>query len=307
MHKHATDYTNPLLADFERNRAVFESIKIPNPLADLQRNRAALESIKTPNFIADFERNRAALESIKTPNPVTDFQRNLVVREELRMPNIFADLERNRAALEGLKTPNPVTDFQRNLVVREELRMPNIFADLERNRAALEGLKTPNFLADFQQRNAATFENVKEHRDNYVETDYNHDLDYRGKEEPNHPIEDKNKGITSAAPSQHQITEAPTSLGEEVSASQDLPLQRQTEIPGQLESPSEQDKLASPQRKVGRVKSFLTTFGIVLGAGGGSAEIWSQWGDEIKKSFGILAELCSRWSDTIKNLLGIYE
>ena len=63
--------------------------------------------------------------------------------------------------------------------------------------AAFESIKIPNFLADFQQRNAATFENAKEHRDNYVKTDYNRDLAHGSTEEPNHAIEDYNKVIIS--------------------------------------------------------------------------------------------------------------
>ena len=230
MHKHATDYTKPLLADFERNSAVLESLKTPNILEGFERNSAVLESLKTPNILADFKPNNAVLES----------------------------------------------------------------------------LKIPNILEGFEQNNAA-FEETKEHKANYVETDYNHDLAHRSTEESNHAIEDNNKVITSVAPNQHQITEAPTSLREEVKASQDITSQRQIEIPRQLESPSEQDKLASPQRKGGRVKSFLTTLGIVLGAGGGSAEIWSQWGDDIKNFFGFFAGIWSQWGDTIKNFFGIHE
>ena len=44
MHKHATDYTKPLLADFERNSAVLESLKTPNILEGFERNSAVLKA-----------------------------------------------------------------------------------------------------------------------------------------------------------------------------------------------------------------------------------------------------------------------
>ena len=247
MHKHATDYTKPLLADFEPNNAILESLKTPNILTDFEPNNAVLESLKTPNILTDFERNNAILESLKIPNILTDFERNNAILESLKIPNILTDFERNNAA----------------------------------------------------------FEETKEHKANYVETDYNHDLAHRSTEEPNHAIEDYNKVITSAAPNQRQITEAPTSLREKEKASQDIPSQRQTEILEQLESPSEQVKLAPPERKVGRIKSILTTLATVLSAGGGSAEIWSQWGGAIKHFLGILAEIWHQWSGAIKHFFGI--
>ena len=92
---------------------------------------------------------------------------------------------------------------------------------------------------------------------------------------------------TSADPSQHQIAEALTSLMEAVKASQNISSQRQTEILEQLELLSEQAKLAPSKRKVGLVKPILSTLATALSAGGGSAEIWSQWGDAIKIFFGI--------------------
>ena len=209
---------------------------------------------------------------------------------------------------------------------------------------------------------AAISENVKEHRDNYVETDYNRDLDYRVKEEPNHPIEDYNEGITAnlegifedgsvispgnqkissnttyieqinitfnieqmiqgekiemksevstngqvgvlntgkmqaksmttsittlADPSQHQIAEALTSLTEAVKASQNISSQQQIEILEQLELLSKQATLAPSERKAGLIKPILSTLATTFSAGGGLAEIWSQWGDVIKNFFG---------------------
>ena len=112
-----------------------------------------------------------------------------------------------------------------------------------------------------------------------------------------------------AAPSQHQITEAPTSLREGVNASQDITTQRQTEILERLELLSEQVKLAQPEQKVGRIKSILNTLFNVLSAGGGLTTIWSQCGDAIKNffgmCFGILAETWPQWSDAIKNFFGM--
>ena len=151
----------------------------------------------------------------------------------------------------------------------------------------------------------AISENAKEHIKMY----YDRDLDHRSTKESNDVIEDDNKVITLAASSQHQITEAPTSLREEVNASQDSPSPRQTEILEQLESPSEQVKLAPPEQKVGRIKSILTTLATVLNAGDGLAKIWSECGDAIKNffgmCFGILAETWSQWSDAIKNFFGM--
>ena len=420
MHKHATDYTKPLLADFERNVTVLESVKIPNFLPDFERNAAALESVKIPNFLPDFERNAAALESVKIPNFLPDFERNAAALESVKIPNFLPDLQRNRAALEGIKIPNFVADFQRNraalesikipnfvadfqrnAAALESIKIPNFVADLQRNRAALESIKIPNFVADLQrnlaafegikspnllanlernraafesvkipdllaalEHNAATVEEAKEHRDNYVETDYNRDLAHGSTEEPNHAIEDYNEVIISnlesifgdglafsegnkeipsnipsnitiinvrqitigpitqgekiemksevsnsqvgvlntgkmqaksmttnittlADPSQHQIAEALTSLAEAVKASQNISSQQQIEILEQLELLREQATLAPSERKVGLIKPILSTLATTFSAGGGLAEIWSQWGNVIKEFFGI--------------------
>ena len=92
--------------------------------------------------------------------------------------------------------------------------------------------------------------------------------------------------FASADPSQHQIAEALTSLTEAVKASQDISLQRQTEIIEQLELLNEQAKLAPSKRKVGLIKLVLSALPTAFSAGGGAAEIWSQWGDAIKNFFG---------------------
>ena len=291
MHKHATDYTKPLLADFERNSAVLESLKTPNILEGFERNSAVLESLKTPNILADFKPNNAVLESLK-------------------IPNILEGFERNSAVLESLKTPNILEGFERNSAVLESLKTPNILADFKPNNAVLESLKIPNILEGFEQNNAA-FEETKEHKANYVETDYNHDLAHRSTEESNHAIEDNNKVITSVAPNQHQITEAPTSLREKEKASQDISSQRQIEIIERLELLSEQVKLAPSERKAGRIKSTLLVLFGALSAANNLPKIWSQWGDAIKNFFrmffGILAEIWSQWGDAIKNFFGLHE
>ncbi len=209
---------------------------------------------------------------------------------------------------------------------------------------------------------AANLEKGQEHRNNYVETDYNRDLAYQGIKEPNHAIEDYDeviisnlelegsifgdgsafsagneqipinitinvrqmnigqiiqgekiemksevsnsqvgvlntgkiqaKSITgsvspSADPSQQQIAEALTSLTEAVKASQNISSQRQTEIIEQLKLLNEQAKLAPSERKVGLIKPILSALATALSAGGGAAEIWSQWGDAIKIFFGL--------------------
>ena len=339
MHKHATDYTKPLLAGFERNLAAFDSVKIPDFLANFERNLAAFDSVKIPDFLAEFERNFAAFDSLNIPNVLAGFERNLAAFDDVRIPNILADFERNFAAFDS---PN----------------IPNLVANFDFNAAALESLKAPNFLEEFE-RNAADCEETKEYADYYVETYYNRDLAYQSTEEPNHAIENYNeviisnlesilgdglafsagnkeasinitinvrqltigqmiqggeiemksevsnsqvgilntgemqaKSITgsvspSADPSQQQIAEALTSLTVAVKASQNISSQRQTEIKEQLELLNEQVKLAPSERKVGLIKPILSALATALSAGGGAAEIWSQWGDTIKNFFGI--------------------
>ena len=176
---------------------------------------------------------------------------------------------------------------------------------------ALDAITASNRLLESIAHDTPTFEEAKEHRVAYVETDYNHDLAHRSTEEPTHAIEDYNREITPAVPNQHQIKEALTSLREEVTALQDITSQRHTEIIERLELPSEQDKLASPGGKTGRIKSIVFDFFAVLGAADTFAKIWSRCGDRIKNFFGmllgILAELWSQWGDAIKNFFGFHE
>ena len=72
------------------------------------------------------------------------------------------------------------------------------------------------------------------------------------------------------------ITEAPTSLREKEKASQDISSQRQIEIIERLALLSEQVKLASSERKVGRIKSTLLVLFGALGAANNLPKIWSQ-------------------------------
>ena len=299
MPKYAADHTKPLLKDLERATTIPEKARIPDSLlkANLVHTIVDRERTKIPDSllkanlvhtIADRERTKI-LDSLLKANLV----HTIADRERTKIPDslLKANLARTIADRERTKIPDSL--LKANLV--------HTIADRERT-------KIPDSLLKANLARATpTFKEAKEHRANHVDTDYNHDLAHQSTEVPNPTIVDDNKVITSASSNQNQITEAPTSLREEVKASQDITSERQIKIPRQLESPSEQVKLAPPKRKVGRIKSILTTLFTVLGAGGGSAEIWSQWGDDIKNFFGFLAEIWSQWGDTIKNFFGIHE
>ena len=172
---------------------------------------------------------------------------------------------------------------------------------------ALDAITASNRLLESIAHDTPTFEEAKEHRVAYVETDYNHDLAHRSTEEPTHAIEDYNRVITPAVPNQHQITEALTSLREDAKASQDISSQRHTEVLERLELLSDQVKLVNPKRRAGLIKIALLGLGAVLSKLSDLTELWSQWNDEIKNFLRMLAEFCSRCGDLIKNFLGPYE
>ena len=267
MHKHATDYTKPLLADFERNAAALESVKIPNFLADFERNAAALESLKIPNFLADFERNAAAFEETKEHrgNYVeTHYDRDLAHR--------------------GTEESNHVIDDYNEVIISDLELGKSIFGDglafSERNK------KIPSNITIINVRQITIGQITQGERIEMKSEVSNSQVGVLNTGEM------QAKSITgsistTADSNQHEIAEALKRLTETVKTSQDISSQRQTEILEQLELLSEQVILAPSERRVGLIKPILSALATALSAGGGSAEIWSQWGDAIKIFFGI--------------------
>ena len=111
---------------------------------------------------------------------------------------LLEDLERATAIFEKVKIPS-ISDLLAGYEFTTA-KIPNIsdlLANCEFTTATFEKVKilsTETLLANLE-RTTATFEKAKEHRDNYVETYYNRDLAYRGKEETNHAIEDYNETV----------------------------------------------------------------------------------------------------------------
>ena len=86
---------------------------------------------------------------------------------------------------------------------------------------------------------------------------------------------------------QQPIAEALRILTDTVKSNQDVSSRVQTEILEQLQLISEQATLAPLERRVGLIKPILKALATTLSAGGGLAEIWSQWGKTIEDFFDI--------------------